>query len=52
MVALPPQLIADAGVLLCEAAVWHLGHDGRLTPHRLTDGVRRDAAGYLIYDGG
>lgn len=46
------RLIADAAVLLGGAAVWHLGHDGRLTPHRLTDGVRRDAAGYLIYDAG
>ncbi len=33
------RLIADAAMLLCEAAVWHLGHDGRLTAHRLTDGV-------------
>ena len=46
------RLIADAAVLLRQAAVWHLGHDGRLTPHELTDGVRRGAAGYLIYDGG
>lgn len=46
------RLIADAAVLLCQAAVWHLRHDGRLTPHRLTDGVRRAAAGCLIYDGG
>jgi uncharacterized protein (DUF488 family) len=46
------RLIADAAVLRCQAAVWHLGHDGRLTAHRLTDGVRRGAAGCLIYDGG
>ncbi len=46
------RLIADAAVLLCRASVWHLGHDGRLTAHQLTDGVRRDASGCLVYDGG
>lgn len=46
------RLIADAAVLLYGSSVWHLGHDGRLAPHRLTDGVRRAASGWLIYDGG
>lgn len=46
------RLIADAAVLLCRASVWHLGHDGRLAAHRLTDGVRCGASGYLIYDRG
>lgn len=46
------RLIADAAALLSGASVWHLGHDGRLAPHRLTEGVRRTAAGTLVYDGG
>jgi uncharacterized protein (DUF488 family) len=45
------RLIADAAVLLCRANVWHLGHDGRLAAHQLTDGVRRRAPGCLIYNG-
>ena len=46
------RLIADAAVLLYQAGVWHLGHDGRLIAHELTDGVRRGPAGCLIYDRG
>lgn len=46
------RLIADAATLLFGAAVCHLGHDGRLSPHRLTDGVRRDGHGSLVYDVG
>jgi uncharacterized protein (DUF488 family) len=46
------RLIADAAVLVYAARVWHLGHDRRLTEHRLTDGVRRGASGGLVYDGG
>lgn len=44
------RLIADAAVLLCRASVWHLGHDGRLAAHQLTDGVHGDTSGCLIYD--
>lgn len=44
------RLIADAAVLLHGAGVWHLGHDGRLGAHRLTEGVRRGAPGVLVYD--
>ncbi|MGH3305217.1 MAG: DUF488 family protein [Streptosporangiaceae bacterium] len=46
------RLIADAAVLLYGAGVWHLGHDGRLTAHELTDGARRGVSGHLIYDRG
>jgi uncharacterized protein (DUF488 family) len=46
------RLIADAAVLLCRASVWHLGHDGRLAAHQLTEGVRRGASGCLVYDRG
>jgi uncharacterized protein (DUF488 family) len=45
------RLLADAAVLLRGAAVQHLGHDGRVEPHRPTDGVRRDG-GLLAYDVG
>jgi uncharacterized protein (DUF488 family) len=45
------RLIADAATLLMGAKVSHLGHDGRLAPHRLTEGVRFDpASGVLVYD--
>ncbi|HVC22825.1 MAG TPA: DUF488 domain-containing protein [Candidatus Dormibacteraeota bacterium] len=43
------RLIADATVLLHGMEVLHLGHNGKLEPHRLTDGVRV-AAGRLLYD--
>ena len=46
------RLIADAATLLFGADVLHLGHDGRLRVHRLTDGVRRDPGGGLVYDVG
>lgn len=45
------RLIADAAVLLGHIEVLHLGHDGRLTPHRPTDGVGVDGD-HLVYDGG
>jgi uncharacterized protein (DUF488 family) len=47
------RLVADAAVLLEGAAVYHLGHDGRLAAHRVTDGVRvveRDGTTGLVYD--
>lgn len=43
------RLLADAAVLLNGAEVDHLLHHGRLTPHGLTDGVRRDGQ-HLVYD--
>jgi hypothetical protein len=46
------RLIADAATLLLGADVLHLGHDGRLRVHRLTEGVRRDLGGGLVYDVG
>ena len=45
------RLIADAATLLHDAQVRHLMHDGRLTPHAPTDGVRRHRSG-LRYDVG
>lgn len=45
------RLIADAATLLAGAEVVHLLHDGRLEPHRLTDGARRDGD-LLVYDAG
>lgn len=45
------RLLADAAVIGRGAVVRHLGHDGRWTDHRLTDGVR-DAGGWPVYDAG
>jgi uncharacterized protein (DUF488 family) len=45
------RLIADASVLARRAVVEHLGHDGRLSPHRLTEGVRAEG-GSVVYDAG
>ena len=47
------RLVADAAVLLEGAAVCHLGHDGRLAAHRVTEGARmveRDGTVRLVYD--
>lgn len=44
------RLIADAATVIFGADVRHLGHDGRLSAHRLTEGVRRDESGGLVYD--
>lgn len=46
------RLIADAATLLLGFEVRHLTGDGRLAPHRLTDGVRRAEGGGLRYDAG
>ncbi|MBA3372914.1 MAG: DUF488 domain-containing protein [Euzebyaceae bacterium] len=43
------RLVADAALLLHDAEVTHLLHDGRLTTHGPTDGVRRDGE-RLVYD--
>lgn len=45
------RLIADATVLLHEVPVLHLMHDGRLSPHRPTEGARVTPDG-LVYDEG
>ena len=43
------RLISDAAVLLYDADVRHLGADGRLSKHVLTEGVRR-IGDHLRYD--
>jgi uncharacterized protein (DUF488 family) len=45
------RLLADAATLLEGEPVHHLMHDGRLTPHAPTDGVRVDGD-RLVYDVG
>jgi uncharacterized protein (DUF488 family) len=45
------RLLADHLVLVRGVEVVHLMHDGRLTPHQPTDGVRL-ADGALVYDVG
>ena len=45
------RLLADHLVLVRGVEVEHLMHDGRLTPHAPTDGVRVEGAG-LVYDVG
>ncbi len=45
------RLIADAAALGRGVNVVHLGHDGRIRPHRLTEGVRAVEGG-LRYDVG
>jgi uncharacterized protein (DUF488 family) len=45
------RLLADAATLVRGATVEHLDHRGRLEPHRLTEGVRRDGD-LLAYDVG
>lgn len=45
------RLVADYVTLVRGLAVVHLMHDGRLMPHKVTDGVRRDGDG-LAYDVG
>jgi uncharacterized protein (DUF488 family) len=45
------RLIADTVVLVHGWRVLHLGHDGRLSDHRPTEGVRL-GGGALVYDAG
>jgi uncharacterized protein (DUF488 family) len=45
------RLLADYLVLVRGVEVVHLMHDGRLTPHKLTDAVRVDGK-HLVYDVG
>jgi len=44
------RLLADAAVLVRDASVVHLGHDGSTTEHRLTEGVRVGDDGVPVYD--
>ncbi len=47
------RLVADAAVLLAGAAVYHLGHDGRLSEHRVTESARiveMNGTRRLVYD--
>ncbi|MHB1486264.1 MAG: DUF488 domain-containing protein [Acidimicrobiales bacterium] len=46
------RLIADAATLVFGIETHHLGHDGRLSEHRLTDVVRLDGHGSIVYDAG
>ena len=45
------RLLADAAVLTRGAEVHHLGHNGRLAAHRVTEGARVDGD-IVVYDGG
>ncbi|MFI9599692.1 DUF488 family protein [Streptomyces sp. NPDC052043] len=45
------RVIADFVVLARGRPVVHLMHDGRLVPHRLSEGVRLREDGLLVYDG-
>ncbi len=45
------RLLADAAELVGGATVRHLMHDGRLMPHRVTEGARR-AGDHVVYDVG
>lgn len=46
------RLVADFAELARGVPVRHLMHDGRLTGHRLSPGVRQREDGLLVYDGG
>jgi uncharacterized protein (DUF488 family) len=45
------RLLADAAVLLRDASVQHVFHDGRVTIHRPTPEARIDRR-RIVYDGG
>ncbi|KUI29384.1 hypothetical protein AU195_13335 [Mycobacterium sp. IS-1496] len=45
------RLVADVAVLRFDAAVRHLMHDGRLTPHPVAAGARVRVDGYVVWDG-
>ena len=45
------RLVADAVVLLADAPVEHLAHDGRVTVHEPSDGARAAPGGGLTYPG-
>ena len=46
------RLVADAIELARSARVDHLMHDGRRTPHPVTEGARLTETGRVVYDGG
>ena len=49
------RVIADAAALTEGAAVWHVGHDCRVPPHRLTEGARtaeESEATWIVYHAG
>lgn len=46
------RLLADFVQLVRGVPVEHLMHDGRLTPHRPTEGARVTPEGLLVYDAG
>ncbi|WP_329416421.1 DUF488 domain-containing protein [Streptomyces sp. NBC_00704] len=46
------RLVADFAVVARGVVVHHLMHDGRLTPHTPTPGVRLRDDGLLVYDDG
>jgi uncharacterized protein (DUF488 family) len=46
------RLVADAATLARSVEVGHLMHDGRLVPHRVTDGARLSDDERVVYDGG
>ena len=45
------RLLADAAVLVEGATVHHVMHDGRLVPHPVTEGARREGD-HVVYDVG
>jgi uncharacterized protein (DUF488 family) len=45
------RLVADVAVLRFGAAVSHLMHDGRLTPHPVAAGARLRDDGFVVWDG-
>jgi uncharacterized protein (DUF488 family) len=45
------RLVSDGAELVKGVVIRHLGHDGRLSAHRPTEGVRNDGT-LLVYDGG
>jgi uncharacterized protein (DUF488 family) len=45
------RLVADVAVLRFGAAVSHLMHDGRLTPHPVAAGARLRDDDYVVWDG-
>jgi uncharacterized protein (DUF488 family) len=46
------RLVADFVSAACGVEVRHLMHDGRLEPHRPSDGLRLRDDGVLVYDAG
>ena len=49
---IPSILAAVSYTHLFGVKVRHLGRDGRISAHRITEGVRVDGRGGLVYDAG